>query len=497
MKTGTITNTIDYFFGDEKYLSDIERAIKEFFKLKNAGELIEKVPEFEDTNSAAHRYFHEWFVFDFKLASGRTPLSEWYTINPLQLSSVELAVYADLHVNLYGYFEVISSVPGRVEVKSLSNGDTFKVREYKAAPFLTPKEIITARVALVEGRYEFVGGLVESLDVEFSERVKALFSKDHKSWTPKDTYHLYHAPDGKNKTSIDDNLNEDSLSIFLKPAISIIEARRNLHQIMKKCDILPFISVRKVENWIRHDGIKPTESFMPASILMGLANDDVKKEDVQSLLDSVMIFNNAVQAEINSTALIAQKSIEKEPRIFQDIIDPFKWLDKYHSGIKNMQQGLFDKALKEFDYCFKYLLDNQTTTREIYRLFANKGTVMLANDQTCLAGRYFLELALKINPNYDFARQQLKRRDNFFVSPSEERQLLGKNNNGRGEVGERPVYGLIARTLEHMMVKNKNSAKNLNLQNDPAYLYYEWLKNLSICVSKHHLIPTKEIKIKI
>jgi len=480
MKTGTITNIIDYFFGDERYFSDIERAIKEFFDLRNADELINKVPEFENVNSAAHRYFHEWFIFDFKLTSGQTPLQEWYSTNPLRLSSVELAVYADLHVNHYGYFEVISSVPGRVEVKSLSSGDIFKVREYKAAAFLTPKGIITARVALIEGRYEFVGGLVESLDVEFSERVKVIFSKDHKSWTPKDTYYLYHAHNGKDKkqNNTDGNINESSSSIFPKPAVSIAEARHNLHQMMKKCDILPFVSARKVESWIRRDDIKLTESFMPASILMGLASDDAKKEDIQALLNSVMIFNNAVQAETRSTA---QKSTEKGPRIFQDIIDPFKWMGIYRSGIKNMQQGLFDKALKEFDQCFEYLLDNQTTTREIYRLFANKGTVLLANDPTCLAGRYFLELAFKINPNYDFAREQLKRRDKIFTSFDKDQVANNK---------EIKNLGLIARTIEQMVIKNRNSAKNLNLQSDPAYLYYEWLKNLGICFSKHSPIPT-------
>lgn len=483
MKTGTINNLITYFFEEEKYSSDIKKALKDFFKLKNINELIERVPDFGDVNSRAHRYFHEWFVFDFKLASGRTPLSEWYTLNPHQLSSFELSVYADLQANNFGYFEVISSVPGRVEVKSLSNGDIYNVREYKAAPFLIPKEIIIARVAHIEGRYEFVSGLLERTDTEFSDKVKALFYKEGRPQTLKDIYHLYCARDDKdNATDINDEKTAKPGQLIL----SIPEARHNLHQALKKCDILPFVSAQKVEKWMRSDPELP-KTFTPVTILLGLASEDSEEKDIQELLNASTALNNAIRSE---KRLITNEQAKEKPRFIQDIINPFEWRDIYHDGIESMKQGLFPKALKEFTESFQYLLEQQTTTREIYRLFANKGTVMLAIDPMSPRGRYFLELALKLNPNYDFAREQLKRRDHFFISPRDERQWLNKGNN------DKKILGLLARTMEQIIVKGRNSARALDLKDDPAYIYYEWLKNLEICFSKHIPVTTKEVKIK-
>lgn len=487
MKTGVISNLIAYFFQEPKYSSDVEKSLKSFFELKTINNLGEKVPDFLDVNSRAHRYFHEWFVFDFKLASGRTPLSEWYTLNPHRLSSFELAIYADLQTNHFGYFEVISSVPGRVEVKSLSDNSIYNVREYKAAPFLIPKEIIIARVTRIEGRYEFVSGLIEQTDTEFSDRVKALFNKENCSQTLKDMYHLYCARNDKDNAA---DINDEEAVITSRPLIlSIPEARHGLYQALKKCDILPFVSAQKVEKWMRSDS-EPAKTFMPATILLGLASEDSEEKDIQELLNAAIALSNAIRSE---KKLVTEEQSEGKPRFIQDILSPFEWHDIYYDGIESMKQGLFSKALKGFDKSFRYLLEQQTTTREIYRLFANKGTVMLAIDPMSPRGRYFLELALKLNPNYDFAKEQLKRRDHFFISPRDERQLLNKGNNDKDK---NKLLGLLAKTMEYMMVKGRKSATGLDLKDDPAYIYYEWLKNLEICYSKHIPVTTKEVKIK-
>src|SRR3989344_519796 len=360
MRTGTISNLIEYFFQEEQYSFEIEKALKEFFKLKNIGELSEKVPDFLDVNSAPHRYFHEWFVYEFKLTSGRTPLGEWYDLNPFKISSSELAVYADLQVNYFGFYEVVSSVPGKVEVENISSGDSFKVREYKAAPFLKPKEVIIARVALVKGRYEFVSGLVETTDVAFSDRVKKIFSKNRERVSLKEVYHMYHAHNDKEGSSVDMS-NDNDPDLFNKPILSITEARRNLHQAMVICDILPFVSAKKVEGWISRGDIKVKEVFGPATILLGLAGDGSSEEDTKFLIDSIMTLSNAIRKEQNSD--IDDELIDNKPRFIQDTIEIFAWRDNYLSGIKNMQKGLFSRALKEFDQVFKDLLDNRTTTR--------------------------------------------------------------------------------------------------------------------------------------
>ena len=148
-----------------------------------------------------------------------------------------------------------------------------------------------------------------------------------------------------------------------------------------------------------------------------------------------------------------------------------------------MKKRDFKKALALFNKVFKYLLEEQTTTREVYRLFANEGVSMLAGGKL-LEGRYFLELALKLNPKYDFAKQSLARCDRMLAP----RRKKGKKKDDS--------LGFLAQTVAKITTRRKDASKALGLENNPAQLYYVWLKQFNICFSKRGAAPTKSIRIK-
>lgn len=479
MRAGTISRIISYFFQNPKTEEDIDRALLEFFEAKSAEELYLVAPDLDDPDSPSHRCFHEWFVFDFKLSGGQTPLQEWREKNPENMPSSEMEVYAELlRDSEYGFFKVISSVPGRVEVENLATRKRYTVREYSAAPFLTPNEAIAARVGLVEGRYEFVGGRIDRTNTEFSERALKTFTRPNKPITLKEVYHLWHAPNRAKspKTNMEETGEEKFFEI---PEITVAEAKRRARKALKICDVLPFVSAERIAQWAC--GILKNDDFSLTTMLMGLASDEAKEEEVDELIRAAATLKSAVlDEESQKSGNALETESENAPRFHYDIIEPFKWNPVYYHGIEQMKKVNFKKALALFNKVFKYLLEEQTTTREVYRLFANKGVSMIAKGKP-LEGRYFLELALKLNPNYDFAQQSLVRCDREFFAP---RRKKGKK--------EDVSLNFLAQALAEMTTKRKNASKILGLENDPAQIYYVWLKRFNICFSKR-ATPTIDI----
>lgn len=480
MQAGTISVIISHFFQNQASRGDIERALREFFEIKSLAELPAAAPDFGDFNSPSHRYFHEWFIYDFKLSSGRSPLREWYEENPAKMFFTDMTVYADLlRENEYGFFRVISSVPGRVEVESFATNQHYTVREYKAAPFLVPNEAIIARVGLVGQRYEFVGGMIDRTDTEFSEEARKTFTHSRKPITPKEIYHMLHAPD--RGQSLDKEVSEQEP--FGAPTATVKEAKARMRKALKICDILPFVSVERVIKWIR--GISYEDSFLSTSLLMGLVDDEASETDVDELIQAMTMLNNAIRAEENKEPNAPESpGVENKPRFRHDILDPFKWRPIYFRGVEQMKKGNIKKSLTLFNQAFKYLLEQQTTTREVYRLFANKGVSMIADGK--LGGRYFIELALKLNPDYDFARQSLLRHD---------RELLALRRKGNKDGNK--SFGFLAQAFAKMMTRSRNASKMMRLEDDPAQQYYVWLKKFGICFSKHTPIPTKRTIVKL
>ncbi|OGZ44464.1 MAG: hypothetical protein A3J55_04450 [Candidatus Ryanbacteria bacterium RIFCSPHIGHO2_02_FULL_45_17b] len=482
MRTGTISDIISYFFNSSAYKADIERALCQFFGIHSVEELLIGIPEFANVDSPAHRHFHEWFVFDFKLSDGKTPLQEWCEKNPMNIRFSDMTECADLlRWNEYGFFIIISSVPGKVEIESIMSKKRYAVREYKVAPFLKPKEVIVARISLIGQRYEFVSGMIEPTDTEFSDEARKTLTRFRNALTPKEIYHMWHTRDTVNHFDPEDNGHE---WFDESPQATVAEATARLRKAMKACDILPFVSLGRVSRWIRT--VSKDDTFTPMSLLIGLASDDVSESEVDELMQATTTLNNVARATENQASVGDSHELEQAPRFYHDVIEPTKWHPLYFRGVAQMQKGNFKKALTLFNQAFTQLFQQKTTTREVYRLFANKGVSMIA---LCdFKGRYFLELALKLNPRYDFARESLAKHDREF-------SVLRR----KGATEEEKTAGIVGMLFANMMKPRRYAPRMIEamgITNDPAHQYYMWLKQFGINFSRHELTPTKQIIIK-
>jgi len=103
-------------------------------------------------------------------------------------------------------------------------------------------------------------------------------------------------------------------------------------------------------------------------------------------------------------------------------------------------------------------------------------------------GRYFLELALKLNPRYDFAWQSLVRHDREFSTLRR-----------KGASEEEKMAGIVGSLFANMMRPGRYAprmAEAMGFANDPAHQYYMWLKRFGINFSRHKTIPTKRTMIR-
>jgi hypothetical protein len=116
MKPGTIPRLLDYYFNDEKFTKELERALGYFFNKRKKGEKVEM-----DENIEGH--FNEWLVYDFVLKNGKSLLRDFCDRNPCNLLESDLKIYKDLQNNECAMFEVLKVEKGKgLELLSLQSG---------------------------------------------------------------------------------------------------------------------------------------------------------------------------------------------------------------------------------------------------------------------------------------------------------------------------------------------------------------------------------------
>jgi hypothetical protein len=471
MAKGEISEIINYYV--QTVSEEAKGALSEFFGMNTDEVMAKNLLDHEDLNGM----FHEWFIFHFELASGKTPIEEFCDTNPLRLTASDLQVFLDLRdENEYGLFSIISSKPGRVEVESLKNKKIYIVKEYTAAQDIVPCNVIVSRVAMAEKRYYFKSDKVRVVADSDGDEVADFKKKVGKrALTPKVMYQLWY------KESIDNKPEKDLLRDFenhpTDKDLTLSEAEKAALSAFRRCDISPFISLSQVKQWVFNDE-KLDSALFPMSLILGLASQDAEKEDVGALVRSVMDFVNhlprrTLRGKCSVDASIDREAKQKEPKYRQKMIEPFRWKKWVESAHQAMTKGDIKSALKFYDQCFEDLLDLLTTDREVYRIFANKGTTMLAEGND--TGIYFLEMALDLNPRYDFAKKQLKRYK-------------------KGEF-DMNIARFAVRELKKKSIRSKDFLRNLykdddDFRDDPAVKYYNWLKELGVDFSKHKIPKT-------
>lgn len=152
MKKGFISQVLDYYFVPEHdfmFGSDIERAMADFFGDPHG--YIDK---------EASGYFTDWFLSDFVLMNGKTPIKYFYDTNPLKLPIEELQMYETMiKNNRYDFFEVKSVRRGKgMTLKSVRDGEEFKIYEKSATNDTVLGDVFLCRIIKMGDRWEIASG---------------------------------------------------------------------------------------------------------------------------------------------------------------------------------------------------------------------------------------------------------------------------------------------------------------------------------------------------
>lgn len=147
----------------------VERAGEEFFA--DFDEDVEFDPLVEGL-------FNEWLIFEFVLPSSRTPIVEYYLLDPDGLSEEELAELRQIvETARFEFLEILETKKGEwIRVLGVFTGKEYKIDE-RLGSMEHDKGCLWGRVAKVNGRWVFVGSDPLFLPVVYSERMRRILRR--------------------------------------------------------------------------------------------------------------------------------------------------------------------------------------------------------------------------------------------------------------------------------------------------------------------------------
>lgn len=184
---GSIAKIYEYYFTTPRYREEVLRAMREFFDrpdLDRGGSL--------EMNDRSEGLFNEWFLYDFKLANRKTPLSDFIEENPLQDSKNDIALYRTiLKSNEYGLFEVLGvDIDKGLMLKNLQTGKETYVSERKLTSQVGIGSIFFGRIGMVDNHYELIGADTFSIQATGDE-IKKYFHGMKFELTPKIAHDIW------------------------------------------------------------------------------------------------------------------------------------------------------------------------------------------------------------------------------------------------------------------------------------------------------------------
>ena len=396
---------MEYYGRSPEYDREVGRAIVEFF-----GHPLDELSA-EESNEETERLFFEWFVYDFKLDGGRTPLAEYEFKNPDQLSELKLRETLELGNSHYGLFEVMTVRKGLgLDLRDPFTNETVAVVEHLGTYGLKRNDLICARICQLGQRFEMVGGLLNKLPLRLSDSVRTAW-QGQKSFitSPKQVWQMWYAPRPTPKKSKPDGQLEFIGSLY--------EARAFLDKTLAKNELDTMVNSETVEEWITKRTPRGKE-LAPLAMLTGLLPERTNKRDTEMLLDAYY----ALYSVTPRNALNGLSPREKTARSNQPLgskgltlhemkIPPEGGFGKIEEAHVAMQATEYMKAAALFNEAFASYQKNNTTFREVYRFYANAATAYFADGDTC-NGLALLNIAIELNPNYDFALNLKKRYEN-------------------------------------------------------------------------------------
>lgn len=475
-----LSRVLDYFFFIHDNDGEIPRAAMEFLGLKNEEQIAEiKMSEMQSG------ILNEWLIFDYRLASGLGLIDE-YEENNFVLPE-DKKIYADLRqTNHYGLFEVKKVVPEiSLTLQDMHSGQEYNVKEKMGTRGVAAGNLIFTRVACVNDQWQMVSAQSTILPfVEISPEIRKSFIKSS-SPTIKDAYDF-----AADKGALEPSEN-----------INPLAARREFIENLEKYGLVKYLSINIVERWCRDmaDEIAPQQII---SMLIGLASE-ISEDEAKKLIGSFIDFYNTIK-EKESPKNLAKNTPAIKIQTFA--INSNKWLCEVAAAHKHMQKFKSAAAIKNFKKAFTLLQEEGAIKPDIYRMFANKAICHFNLGERYM-GKKMLDMALALNPNYDFAQKMLKDYNagkyNLAIQAGEIAAAaklikgLGRNKKGNrhSNRGKQSAYlRKLAAEPSSFAVGMEKMAEKLDeeeLANDPATAYFNRIKKLGINLATSKLTESQ------
>ena len=219
----------------------------------------------------------------------------------------------------------------------------------------------------------------------------------------------------KNKETREDFASPEQYGIS-SPAPALPDAEAELAGVLRLYDIEKYVSIDHIRTWLEMLDVDDHDYMAPFAILMGLAAEwkDASRETTEDVIGAVRTFCNSLpRKKLNDNSpeeAFAHRGMEnKAPHFRNSLIEFGRWVPHYDTALAQLHAvGEEKAALDEFRMIFRLLLEEHTTTRHVFRMFANAAIACFAMGDE-YGGVRLLKIASEINPHYDFAKDQLKR----------------------------------------------------------------------------------------
>lgn len=455
MRERVIANLLDYYIGEEEFALDIQWAGEEFYNQANDSGSV-------NISEEANALFNEWLVFDYVMSNGKRPIEDYYDRNPQSLSANDLQIYKDLQNNEYAMFEVLKVEEGRgLAIKSLQSGKEYYVRERKATYQIENGNIFPGRVGKVGDHWELVGADLFFFDVQIDRKLRDRFLNEKEKLTPKIIYDIFLS---------EERIKKDNNAMNFNEKLSFAEIERGLDEKLEELGIKKHVSADLIKKWISDLDWKENENIVSTiiSMLIGLISAEHDIEELDDLAYFIINLYNATPQKYlgNKSPNEARKNKKggkSSVRMEETDIGGGAWMKYMHEASECMNNRKNEEAAECYDKCFESLLEEKTTNPEIYRIYANLAIVSFAlGDEK--KGEEMLKIALKLNPNYDFARTAFENYEN-------------------GEYENLIIRGRLKKIEKNIKKYGKAFLRKIReekITKDPAVKYYNFIKKFNI-----------------
>lgn len=231
-----------------------------------------------------------------------------------------------------------------------------------------------------------------------------------------------------------------------------------------------YVSADLIKKWISDLDWKKNENIVSTilSIILGLISADHDIEEADDLASLVINLYNATPQKYlgNISPNGARKNKKRGKsgvRIEEADIGGGEWMEYMYNASECMNNNKNEQALEYFNKSFEALLEEKTTNPEIYRMYANSAIAHFALGEE-KKGEELLQIALKLNPNYDFA-------------------ITAFHNYENGEYENLIIRGRLKKIEKNIKKYGKAFLKKLREKKrtkSPAVKYFNFIKKFNI-----------------